>query len=338
MKFSVGDKIIVKETMEEGVVEEIINTEMVLVQLQKVAIPIHVKDIDHPYLQWFLKSGTSKPNKKIHADQLLPEKKIAKEAMLPNGMYLVFYPIYTNHGWDETVEKCNIYLYNETNTSYFFEYKITVHQQTIFELKNEIRPHQEFYIHHINFDHLSNNPKFKCEFYETEKSKVPFEFQLKAKKVFEKLELLKEKNHIFFYEQLFETLLLKKKIKEQFIIEPEKIKMQIGLQSLQNTIQKKAIQVSITDTSVLDLHAENSIPGYKSMTPSEIFYFQMQLFKKFLEYNIQHQNKHITVIHGNGKAILKTEIHKILKNNKYIKSYNNEFSAFYGFGATSIVI
>ncbi len=49
---------------------------------------------------------------------------------------------------------------------------------------------------------------------------------------------------------------------------------------------------------------------------------------EFIEDSYKEGLKYIKIIHGNGTGILKKEVQKILKNNKYVSSYSiNMFNA-----------
>lgn len=53
MKFSIGDIVLLKRTGEEGHVSAYINDKMVEIEVQGLVFPVHLDDIDHPYLKWF---------------------------------------------------------------------------------------------------------------------------------------------------------------------------------------------------------------------------------------------------------------------------------------------
>lgn len=50
-------------------------------------------------------------------------------------------------------------------------------------------------------------------------------------------------------------------------------------------------------------------------------YQALILTKEFINDNIKLKNKLITIVHGKGSYILKTEIHKMLKTNKNVKEF-----------------
>ncbi len=72
MKFDVGDKVVVKQTNDEGEVLEIINDEMVLVNVRGVKFPAYTDQLDFPYFKRFTEKKLFEPEKKPkkYVDQL----------------------------------------------------------------------------------------------------------------------------------------------------------------------------------------------------------------------------------------------------------------------------
>ena len=65
------------------------------------------------------------------------------------------------------------------------------------------------------------------------------------------------------------------------------------------------------DLPTLDLHGQDR-------------YSAVILTNEFVNDNLKLGNKLIIVVHGKGKEILKTEIHKSLKNNKNVKVFKTD--------------
>ena len=53
MKFTIGDRIVLNRTGEEGHITAYINDQMVEVDVGGTVFPVHLEDVDHPYLKWF---------------------------------------------------------------------------------------------------------------------------------------------------------------------------------------------------------------------------------------------------------------------------------------------
>ena len=96
MKFSVGDKIILKQTGEEGEITDYINKEMWEVEVNRVRFPVYQDDIDHPYLKWFTEKNEEKKKKKKKKtvpEQLPVENVKSRPQRLAKGIYLSFMPV-----------------------------------------------------------------------------------------------------------------------------------------------------------------------------------------------------------------------------------------------------
>lgn len=86
MKFSVGDRIVLNRTGEEGHVTALINKQMIEVEVGGTVFPVHLEDIDHPYLKWFTDKSAKK--KKALPEQLPVEKIAERKRRLAKGVYL----------------------------------------------------------------------------------------------------------------------------------------------------------------------------------------------------------------------------------------------------------
>ena len=51
MKFEVGDKVVVKHSNDDGVVKEVINDKMVLVEVRGVKFPVYNDQLSYPYFK-----------------------------------------------------------------------------------------------------------------------------------------------------------------------------------------------------------------------------------------------------------------------------------------------
>jgi dsDNA-specific endonuclease/ATPase MutS2 len=86
----------------------------------------------------------------------------------------------------------------------------------------------------------------------------------------------------------------------------------------------------------VDLHIEKLTDSWKQLTNFEILSMQLKAFEKYYDLALAHYQPTLTVIHGIGEGKLKDEIHEILKTKKEVKSFVNQYSNLYGYGATEI--
>jgi hypothetical protein len=333
MKFSIGDPVYVKSNQEEGIIEEFIGKDMASIRVGKSTYFVYLEDIEHPYLNWFTQSNQKKSSPKLFIDQVLAEKKVQRNSGLPQGVYLAFMPIYTLDYFEEKVEKIKLFLYNETSFEYQCSYSFIVKNDLLFSLDFELKPNYEFYIHDSFFEEIASNPHFSFRFIDIENAKHDQEFQLniKPKKLFEYLDKVKFDNKAFFTIPIFEKLEPRAK-KEVIVSEFNQTKIDFTTKNshfdFQHSFQKNSHEI--------DLHIEKLISKSNELSPSEILYIQLKECQQALDLAHATHQKMLILIHGIGKGKLKSEIHSLLNQTKYIKSYVYEYDPKYGYGATKV--
>ena len=65
---------------------------------------------------------------------------------------------------DEYVEKLKVHLINNTNQAYEFEYELKFFKEAEFDLKNNLQPFENFYIHDVLFEDMNDSPSFDFVF------------------------------------------------------------------------------------------------------------------------------------------------------------------------------
>src|SRR5687767_7642691 len=161
MKFQLGDRVLLLHSDEEGEVIDIINDKMVTVEVDGVRFPVYIDQIDFPYFKRFTEKKFVKKEKK-YIDDVRKEKVTDKVA---DGVWLSFLPItHTDDFGDEVIEELKIHLVNRTEIAYKFIYRVNYFGKPEFDLKNEVLPFQDFYLHDIPFEDLSDSPAFEFEF------------------------------------------------------------------------------------------------------------------------------------------------------------------------------
>ncbi|MBP6625147.1 MAG: Smr/MutS family protein [Chitinophagaceae bacterium] len=336
MKFSIGDPVYIKSNDEEGFIEEFIGKDMVCVKVDNSSYHVFVTDLEHPYLRWFLKKNQSqdKGKKSVqHIDQIHTEKKLNRKQALPMGMYLVFLPIYSVDGFDEKIDKIKLYLYNETFSTYKISYSCKIHQTLIFEIDTEVLTGSQFYIHDISFEEAASNPQFTYRFLDIENKMLDMEdkMNLKPKKFFDQISAIKYANEAFFHIKLFEEITPKKR--EEIIKPVQKTSRiaeskQAGHFNFHEALKKTKYEV--------DLHIEKLVPSHKGLGNAEIMHIQLKECQQALDLAIATHQPSLVLIHGVGKGVLKQEIHKILNQTKWVKSYVYDYDIRYGYGATEV--
>ncbi len=333
MKYEIGDKIIVLHSDEEGKVVEIINDKMVLIEVRGVRFPAYMDQIDFPYYKMFTQKKVIE-KKKIFIDQIKKEK-INIQEKIADGVFLNIIPVFDKDFFDDDiVDKLKIYLVNYNKEDYHFTYKLVFAGDAHFELKSTINSLQNFYLHNINFEDVSDSPSFDFEFslVNQQKGKSPFferSLKLKGKQIFKRIEEMSQKNESSFSYELF-------------IDYPDKIEeSKIDLSKLNNAGFRlyeisKAKDHLPSAQSVVDLHIEKLMNNHHHLQTSEILSIQLNAFEKHLELAILHLRSSIVFIHGIGEGTLRDEIHQRLKNVKKVNYFVNQYHPLYGYGATEV--
>lgn len=328
MKFEHGDKVVINHSGEVGTIVNFINKDMAVVEVDGVKFPVFLDQINYPYFKQFSKKAEPAPKPKTYIEDVKKEKETAKYKV-GEGLWLALLPVFDKDVFDDDiVEYFKLYLINQTEIAFKFTYWFRLAGETDFELKNEIEPLKDFYLHDVQFETLNDNPRFDFEFSLVKPDKYKADFfeaslKLKPKQVFKRIEEMQVKQEASFSYILMENYPFKP------YVENDDLKR---LAAAGYTVLNSKEQAR----SVVDLHIEKLVDKYDRMSNFEILTLQLKTFEKFYDLAIADHLPQFIVIHGVGKGKLRDEIHEILKLKKEVKSYINQYHHAYGFGATEI--
>jgi len=338
VKYQVGDEILVLHSNEEGRIIEIMNDKMVMIEVRGVKFPAYMDQIDFPYFKRFTEKKLF-PQKaapqKIYVDQIPKEKVVKNDSKDEEGVWLNIIPKFSLDDFnDEIVDNLKIYISNRNRVSYNFIYDQSFGGESNFSIESTIAPFTDFYIHDIAFEDINDSPSFSVDFSLSEPHKKKADHfesivKIKPKQFFQKIEILKEDDKAQIRYPLFETY-------------PDKIEdNHIAIDVLRNAGYKvydvSKIKQNIQQArSVIDLHIEKIMDRHNHLSNAEILYFQLEEFEKWFELARLNNLPSMIIIHGVGKGKLKQEIHDLLKVKPGVKSFINQYSDFYGYGATEV--
>jgi hypothetical protein len=336
MKFQIGDKVLLLHSNEEGEVVGIIDKKMVTVDVGGVQFPVYTDQIEYPYFKRFTEKKAPPPPQKKYIDNIKKEKVSAiKGYNVGEGVWISFLPVFDKDVFDDdVVEYFRIYLVNNTDTEFKFDYHLRFTGESEFDLRNEILPFNDFYIHDVEFEKLNDAPRFDFEFSlaKPDKKKADhFEasLKIKAKQLFLRIEEMLKKQEASFSYPLMETY-------------PDKVHTEkVDLHKLSAAGFKvydagEARQHIPPARSVVDLHIEKISNDWKHLSNFEILTAQLREFEKYYELAVLHLQPTLIVIHGVGEGKLRDEIHDILRLKPEVKSFVNQYHPLYGYGATEI--
>ena len=330
MKFEVGDTVLLLHSNEEGTVVEILNEDMVLVNVEAIEFPVFTDQIDFPYFKRFSEASKIKKeaslSHKTYIDQVPKEKKYSTD-MPVAGMQLKMIPVYEAQSFEDNIDHFKLYLLNTLPEPFHFEYSAVYKDNPDFILTSTIDAQKDFYLHDIQQEELNDIIKFQFLFSPVnvvkgrlERLEVPL--KLKAKALFQKIDIMHQLNEPFITFQLFDTYPYKSP--EPYFPLPER-----NGAPLKSTNAEPAL-------SVIDLHIEK-IPGSTTeMSNYDMLLMQLQYFEKYYQLAVSHFQPKLIVIHGIGTGRLRDEVHEILRHKSEVKYFVNQYHPNFGFGATEI--
>jgi hypothetical protein len=334
MKFQVGDIVLILHSSEEAEVVDIINEKMVMVDAGGVQFPVYTDQIDFPYFKRFTEKKQWKPAKeKKYVDDLKKEKTNGTKRK-EDGMWLTFLPVIdTDEFGDDVVDELKVHLVNHTGISYQFDYKLNFFGKPEFELKNTIHPFEDFYLHDVPFEDLSDSPFFEFEFTLAQPDRARAEIctaslKLKPKQLFAKIEEIRSRNEASFSYRLFE------KYPDRVVEEH----LDVGslFEKHRYYDASKARSEMEPPRSVIDLHIEKLTDNWQQLGNLQILSMQLKTFEKYYDLAVAHLQPSLIVIHGVGSGRLRDEIHELLRHRKEVKSFVNQYDPRFGYGATEI--
>ncbi|WP_407521651.1 hypothetical protein PDL71_12830 [Lacibacter sp. MH-610] len=336
MKFQVGDKVLLIHSNEEGEVVDIINKQMVTVDVGGVQFPVYTDQIEYPYFKRFTEKKPAPPKQKQYVENIKKEKgSTIKQYNVGEGIWISLLPVFDKDVFDDdVVDYFRIYLVNNTAATYEFTYFLRFDGEVDFELKNELLPFNDFYLHDVPLEDLNDSPRFDFEFELKPKDKKKADyaeasFKIKPKQLFRRIEELLLKQEASFSYLLLETY-PDKPVEEKF-----------DLHKLSGAGYKiydagEARQHIPPARSVIDLHVEKITNYWKGLNNFEILSLQLKEFEKYYELALLHFQPSLIIIHGVGEGVLRDEIHERLRNKKEVKSFVNQYHPLYGYGATEV--
>lgn len=335
MKFQVGDIILLLHSNEEGEVVDIINKEMVMIKVGGVQFPAYMDQIDFPYFKRFTEQKkTAVQQEKLYIDDIRKEK-MADQQRTPDGMWLTFLPVIdVDEFGDDVVDKLKVHLVNRTNDEYLFDYKLGFFGKPEFELKNTIHSFEDFYLHDVPFEDLSDSPFFELEFSLPVPDKTKAEIctaslKLKPRQLFNKIEEIRSKNEASFSFRLFDVY-------------PDKVQDDLA-DLVMKPVSKQFYNASQAQSrleqplSVVDLHIEKITDNWKGLSNLQIIGIQIRTFEKYYDLAVAHMQPSLIVIHGVGSGRLRDDIHELLKTRPEVASFVNQYDPRFGYGATEII-
>lgn len=338
MKFSAGDKVLIKQSGVEAEVLQPLSPKVIEVFYDGKTFPVHVRDVvakaEKPFLkrESGLKGGKEMPNSGNENSDF--------PLTLAPAFYLSIAPIYDKAD-SEKVQELRISFLNQSSFSVVLEYCCRVSDKVFYQKSNCVIPCRDsFYLHEIPFDLMNDHPVFVYSLHSSEDEvdwsqstgfHINDSLKLRPKKLFGYLNDCRILKRNSFTIKLGDLPLrsspsLHNKIKVDKIKRKKVRKNSNNLKEIRSVVKGGFCEV--------DLHAESL--GLKTMGVDnfEILSGQMAALKKAIDVALIQGEPSLVIIHGVGKGKLKDEVHRLLKSHPSISFFQHTWRPNYGYGAT----
>lgn len=326
MKFSIGDRVLVKRTGEEGIILSFINKQLLEVEVDSVAFPVYADEVDHPYLAWF----TAPPKKGSKRSDEVPVEK-APPPRPPQGLHLSFLPVYkTAKGEEEQVEHFKIYLLNETPYAVRFRYQARDTRTELFSLPGELQPFTNLYLHSLDFETVSATPRFLWEAVPVNGGKTgpqhTGELRIRPPRLFQHLQ-----QSLTAGDPTFHVVLL-----PDFVAKESKPILEGRLERSPIPASYPAPAPAIAPLSVIDLHLSALLGEGETLPREEALPLQLRVLRYALDEAIAAGLGRIIVVHGLGRGVLRGAVQEVLRRTPGVARFSDDWHPRYGFGATEV--
>ncbi len=334
MKFSIGDKVVLKQTGEEGVVAGYLNPGMYEVEVAGVVFPAYEDEMEHPYLKWFTEQKKNKKKPESSPEILPREQGSVHQGRHAKGIFLSFLPVYSIRDMEDIVDELKIYLLNELPYPVRFRYEVRVEERQVFFHEGTLAAFSHIYMHHIPYGDMNDHPRFHWLVADADSSKGLKEkggaLRIRPAQLFQRISEIQRNN-----EPTFSFLLT-----DSFIEAAPQLSPPV---QTRHAFSAQPVRTHVSPFQELpryelDLHIEQVEPDYrrKKLTNAEMLQIQTDYLQYYLRLAITHRFDRMIIIHGLGRGVLRDAVHQVLRETPEVGRFANEWMGKYGFGATEV--
>jgi hypothetical protein len=325
MKFSIGDRVLLKRTGEEGTITAFLSKQLVEVAIGDIRFPVYADEIDHPYLKWFT-DPAKKPKQEKRVQEIPAENEAARPPRLSRGIYLSFLPQFAHGTAEDIIDAFRIHFLNETAEHLVFTYHArTASGATLLQLNGALHPFAHIYLHALSLEEMNAQPRFHWHVAPKEKPASGIKDVLRIRPA----QLVR----------YIRTLLGEGSPSFNILLTPDAVSIpaaaSVSLSPATPTlpVTKPRIELHTEAVSVLDLHVP---PG--DADADEVLALQIRLLEQKLDAAHIAGKDSMIVIHGIGNGTLREAVHSVLRQTPFVKHFSNHWMGLYGWGATEVFL
>lgn len=323
MKFSIGDKIKLRKTGDEGVVVDIVQNQYLRVRINGLVIPAEEADLDFPYLDWFIKDREKAKEqekkrlkgKTVFIDNIKKDRsEYSTESLFPEGVYLLFQPVYREQEDEDIIHRFVVNIYSEWPITIDYIMDISIKGKSLFSFEGTVDFQKKQLLYSFSFEDASDNPSFDFEIKQRGQKIDPthfFNFKLSRKRLIDNVRRLEKENLPLFEIPIFTEL----NAKERLAV-PEMGRIISDVNAVGGPIVNRKAKQEI------DLHIEKIIKNHNQLSNTEKLQIQLSYFQTYLDLALADERVNpLRVIHGIGEGVLKKEVFSIINQTIQVQDY-----------------
>lgn len=327
MKFSVGDRVLMKRTGEEGTITAFLSKQIIEVEVGEIRFPVYADELDHPYLKWFTDPKAPKLTKR--AKIVAVEKPASKQVRLSRGIYLSFLPQFAANSSDDIIESFKIHFLNETADHLSFTYHARdASGNTLLQLSGALHPFANIFLHTLSLGDVNAQPRFHWQVAAKEKPErsVNGVLRIRPAQLIRQIAAL-----IHDGEPSFSIMLTQ---------DAEALPMQASMPKPIQIGNREELPTTFQDLEtdaqgLLDLHLTD-IGDAGTTDAALLMATQLKLLQRKLEAAHVAGFQKMIIIHGIGNGRLRASVHDLLRDTLFVTRFSNEWMPAYGWGATEV--
>lgn len=354
MVFSIGTKVRLIHTGDEGVVDELLEYDLVGVRLSDgEVIPVSVDALERSseVAASRVKAKIVQGKKKVEPLplQALP---IDSQYMVlkPQGLQLAFDPVLRADG---TTEYYRIYLINDTQLNFLYQLSLHLDKRGVWNTQGRLGPRTMIETGNLQYSELNNNAEVHIETWRLlpdgkgTGGKLARELKLKPTQFFKKITTAPYLNRQVYLYQLFTPKEMAEKEASPKQLPPkESLQQYTSREAKSKTSNSKWFNLQEMPHEVwemaafkneIDLHIQSLVEDPTSVPRKQILSTQLFHFERFMRDAIRIGVDRVFIIHGVGEGKLREAVNARLSAMPEVKSFKNEYHASYGYGATEVL-
>jgi hypothetical protein len=354
MVFSIGTKVRLIHTGDEGVVDELLEYGLIAVRLSDgEVIPVSIESLERSseVAASRVKAKFVPGKKKVEPLPLQPLPIDNQYTVLkPQGLQLAFDPVFRADG---VTDYYRIYLINDTQMNFLYQLGLHLDKRGVWNTQGRLGPRTMIEAGSLQYSELNNSAEVHVENWRLlpdgkgTGSKLTRVLKLKPTQFFKKITTAPYLNRQVYLYQLFTPKEMAEKEASPKQAPPkESLQQYTSREAKQKSSNSQWFNLQEMPHSVwemaafkneIDLHIQSLVDDPATVPRKQILSTQLYHFERFMQNAIRIGVDRVFVIHGIGEGKLREEINVRLSAMEEVKSFKNEYHARYGYGATEVI-